>query len=483
MRCLTLADTLKRQGAQIRFVSRELPAHLRDMLAAKGMELVLLESESSPAAVDDLAHSHWLGTSQAHDVQATIKAISDQSWDWMVVDHYSLDARWEGSLRLVVKRILVIDDLADRRHDCDILLDQNLYAGMQTRYEGKVPSHCQLLLGPRYALLRDEFRSFREQVKPRDGLVKKLLVFFGGVDAENHTSLAIEAIAGLSADGLHVDVVIGAQHPCRSAIEERCAKLKYTCHVQTRRMAELMADADLAIGAGGSSTWERCCLGLPALSLCIAENQRKQIADAAEYGLLYAPSGVGDVLNMLKSHTQALLENPPLLRLISNNAIETVDGKGVERVANALGASAIEIRKATDMDSRNLFEWRNHPAIRSVSRNSAIICWEDHQSWLATTLADKDRILLIGYIESHPIGVVRFDMQGNEAEVSIYLVPKDGLAGLGGNLLLRAEHWLRLNRPDIRYVRAEVLGNNLRSQQLFLGANYQRNSVSFLKEL
>ncbi|MDO8208674.1 MAG: UDP-2,4-diacetamido-2,4,6-trideoxy-beta-L-altropyranose hydrolase, partial [Gallionella sp.] len=273
MRCLTLADALKQRGAQIRFVSRDLPLHLRDMLAAKDVEFVSLESDLTPPVTGDLAHAHWLGASQKQDAQATIQALSDQSWDSLVVDHYALDARWESALRGTARQIMVIDDIADRQHDCDVLLDQNFYADMQTRYAGKVPSHCQLLLGPRYALLRDEFRRFRDQVKPRTGAVKRILVFFGGVDADNYTGRAIEALSEIDVSGFHIDVVIGAQHPRLAEIEGMCAANGFVCHVQTNRMAELMAAADLAIGAGGSATWERCCLGLPALAFCTADNQ------------------------------------------------------------------------------------------------------------------------------------------------------------------------------------------------------------------
>lgn len=386
-------------------------------------------------------------------------------------------------MRVSARQIMVIDDIADRQHDCDVLLDQNYYVDMDTRYTGKVATSCQLLLGPRYALLRDEFRKLREQVKPRTGEVKRILVFFGGVDAGNYTGLAIQALTELGGKGINVDVVIGAQHPHRAQVETACVENGFICHVQTDRMAELMAAADLAIGAGGSSTWERCCLGLPALSICVANNQRKQIDDAAVEGLLYAPSGDGNLSSMLKIHTAALLESPPLLKLISNTAMKTVDGRGAIRVARVLGMSEIEIRRATDLDSQKLFEWRNHPAIRSVSRNSEPIKWEIHQSWFAAVLANKDRVLLIGYIKNQPVGVVRFDKEVDVAEVSIYLLPEGGFAGQGRGLLLSAERWLTLNHPEIKHIRAGVLCNNLPSQQLFLGANYRSDIFFYLKEL
>ncbi len=286
MRCLTLADALKQRGAQIRFVSRQLPPHLCDMLAAKGMELALLDNNNASAPpTDDLAHAHWLGTSQAQDAMDSIQALSGQTWEWLIVDHYALDARWESALRSIAKQIMVIDDIADRQHECDVLLDQNFYIDMHTRYIGKVPSHCQLLLGPRYAMLRDEFRQLHEQIKPRSGPVKRVLVFFGGVDADNYTGRAMEALYEIDIPQLYVDVVIGAQHPCREQIKAACVQHGFICHVQTGKMAELMAAADLAIGAGGSATWERCCMGLPSIVLVLAENQSKAAKDLEMAGV------------------------------------------------------------------------------------------------------------------------------------------------------------------------------------------------------
>ncbi len=483
MRCLTLATVIKKHGAHVRFVSRNLPEHLLDMLIEKDIELVSLMGDVAPSTDGGLAHSHWLDVSQEQDAQASIQALSDQQWDWIIVDHYALDARWEHSLRTSAKQIMVIDDIADRQHDCDVLLDQNFYADMQTRYVNKVPEHCQLLLGPSYALLRDEFRVMREQIKPRSGVVKNILVFFGGVDADNYTGLTLEVLAEIACKELNVDVVIGAQHPCREQILEACEMHAYVCHVQTEHMAELMAKADLAIGAGGSATWERCCLGLPTFGICIASNQRRQIEDAATEGLLYAPLDGGELMGVLKRHISALLENALLLKHMSASAMAFVDGRGVIRVNCVLSASDIEVKKASASDSQKLFEWRNHPTIRSVSRNPEPIAWESHQLWLTTVLADNDRTLLIGYLKNEPVGVVRFDKEEDVAEISIYLVPESGFTGLGRSLLISAEKWLKENRTDIKRVRANVLGGNEPSKRLFLGAKYRLELTSYLKEL
>ena len=338
MRCLTLADELKKQSAQILFISRNLPTHLSDMLTKKGMEYIPLGTDNKQESIDELAHADWLGTSQAYDAQITIQALANQSWDWIVVDHYALDERWENAVRENCKKLMVIDDLADRQHDCDVLLDQNYYTDMQMRYIGKVPNHCQLLLGPRYALLREEFRRLRKQFKRHTGEVKRILVFFGGVDPDNYTSLAIQALAELKITQ-QVDVVIGAQHPDCEQIQQSCIAHGYSCHVQTPLMAELMAAADLAIGAGGSASWERCCLGLPALLLAMADNQIK-IAKALDS--INACFYVGDKstvsLITIQISIRKLLDTPNQVRILSQQAFSLVDGDGSSRVCKELGS-------------------------------------------------------------------------------------------------------------------------------------------------
>lgn len=333
MRCLTLADGLRKRGVGIRFISRHLPTHLRELLIKRGHEFVPLLDSASESDIDKLSHSHWLGTSEKCDADDTIQALRDKKWDWLIVDHYALDAVWEGALRQIGSCILAIDDLADRQHDCDVLLDQNFYVDMQLRYVGKVPAHCQLLLGPCYALLRDEFRQMRKQVKPRTGPVKRVLMFFGGVDADNYTGRIVDALSEICVSDLHVDVVIGAQHPCCEQITEACAQHGFICYVQTDKMAELMAAADLAIGAGGSASWERCCLGLPALLVALADNQIN-IAKALDiFGAgIYAGTLKEASASVLRNAIVDLLSTPDQLGMLSEKAYSLVDGLGVDRV-------------------------------------------------------------------------------------------------------------------------------------------------------
>ncbi|HEY9192445.1 MAG TPA: UDP-2,4-diacetamido-2,4,6-trideoxy-beta-L-altropyranose hydrolase [Methyloversatilis sp.] len=476
-RCHSLADALRARGAQVTFICRQLSADAAERLRLAGHTVVGIDGAGKP---DELAHAAWLGGAQAEDAARTRAVLAHCAPDWLIVDHYALDARWERALREVAARIMVIDDLADRTHDCDLLLDQNLYADMALRYAQRVPAAARLLFGPRYALLRPEFTEVRD--RRRDGAVRCVLVFFGGVDAANQTGRVVALLPRALPAQVEVDVVIGLAHPHRAGIEAACAQSGYRCHVQTTRMAELMAAADLAIGAGGTAVWERCCTGLPALAWPVAENQRVQVATAADAGLLHAPLRVGDDDEALLRQIAAMCDSPGLLRAMSAAGAKAVDGAGVARVCRALGCTGVTMRPASAADGDDLFAWRNREAVRRVSRNSEAIPRPIHDEWLADTLARADRRLLVGERNGAPVGVVRFDLAGDEAEVSIYLAPGEHGAGAGGDLLAAAERWLALDRSaGVCKIRAEVAGDNVQSRHMFLSAGYLSDAVRFHK--
>ncbi|MBI4995418.1 MAG: UDP-2,4-diacetamido-2,4,6-trideoxy-beta-L-altropyranose hydrolase [Rhodocyclales bacterium] len=478
-RCQSLADMLQRRGADVTFICRHLTDGARERLAASGHEVRLIAGDG---ATDELPHSRWLGGAQDVDAAATRKIIAGRPVDWLVVDHYALDQRWECLLRDAVARIMVIDDLADRNHDCDLLVDQNLHEDMAERYDGRVPARARRMLGPRHALLRPEFAALRG--RRRDGSVRRVLVFFGGVDAGNQTGRVLRLMPSALPAGTAVDAVIGAAHPHRADIVALCQRLGYACHVQTPRMGELMAAADLAIGAGGTAIWERCCVGLPAVCWALAENQRSQVDAAARLGLLHAPARIGTDDAALAMQIAALCDSPGWLQAMAAAGGAQVDGAGVARVCRAMGCSGVELRRATAADSERLFGWRNREAVRRVSRNSAPIERAAHEHWLAATLARDDRCLLVGERDGQALGVVRFDIDGDAAEVSIYLAPGEHGAGAGGDLLAAAERWLLRNLPRrVCTLLAEVADDNAPSRQMFVSAGYRADATCYLKRI
>jgi UDP-2,4-diacetamido-2,4,6-trideoxy-beta-L-altropyranose hydrolase len=291
MRCKTLADELRDKGAEIHFICREHPGHLIHLLRNAGYITVALpeidkKDDASRTASDN--YVAWLAREQSQDARQTMEALSDFKPDWLVIDHYGIDITWERLLRPYIGNILVIDDLANRPHDCELLLDQNLYLGMEKRYSGLVPSTTRQLLGPRYALLRPEFRKARKTLRERDGIVRRILIFFGGVDPTGETEKSLLALQQLELTNISVKVVVGSNNPRTEIIQEKCSAIPYVSfHQQVSNMAELMEESDLALGAGGSTTWERCALGLPCLTIIVADNQRKSMLELMERGAIF----------------------------------------------------------------------------------------------------------------------------------------------------------------------------------------------------
>lgn len=340
MRCLTLANALKQHGAYTRFVSRHMPEHFRDMLATNGHEFTLLESSPVEVIADDLSHSHWLGTSQLDDALDSIRALADSSLDWLVVDHYALDMRWEKSLRQVAKSILVIDDLADRMHDCDLLLDQNL-GRLADGYADMVPKHCVVLTGPRYALLRPEFAALREYSLQRrkNASLKHILISMGGVDQPNATGQVLEALKLCSLPPeCRITVVMGGQAPGLLRVREIAGTMPWPTMVRVdiEDMAQVMADSDLAIGAAGTTSWERCCLGLPALLVVLADNQKEAASHMIKEGVAQAFRVDATLANTLGQYLREYLTHPDLLISVSKKASSVTEGDGCRQVVRVM---------------------------------------------------------------------------------------------------------------------------------------------------
>ena len=287
MRCLTLADRMRREGTEVHFICRDLVGNLNHLVHEQGFPLHVLPRHADDPSLS--GYAAWLTVAQETDARETGEVLCTLAPIMrLVVDSYALDEVWERIVRPLVGEIFVIDDLANRKHDCDILLDQNFYRTMQHRYDGLVPPSCKLLLGPSYALLREEFYAAKKKLRRRDGHLRRILVFYGGSDVTHETEKAVRALLHLSLPAVEVDVIIGGSNAHRMQIEELCAPHDFLhTYCAVSNMAEFMSNADLCLGAGGTTTWERGFLGLPAIVTAIAENQLAVCRDCADAGLIY----------------------------------------------------------------------------------------------------------------------------------------------------------------------------------------------------
>lgn len=325
MRCLTLAKQLRSHGIETTFICRNFKGNSILFLKSQGVKVIVLPFPNNTN--NDL---QWVRQNWEIDATETISLIKDfnNSIDLIIVDHYALDIQWERKLRPCTGRIMVIDDLADRQHDCDLLLDQNYYLNMEGRYNDLVPRNCKRLLGPNYALLREEFYQAAEKPRVRSGKIDRILLFFGGTDPTGETVKVLEAIRELSISNLQVDVVVGSANPRKNQIEKKCSEIpNVTYYCQVDNMAELMMKADLSIGAGGSTTLERCFLGLPTATVVTAKNQLETTHALSDKGVilywgLSSQLTSNDYKNRLKGLLKMKLMNKPALQFGFMNQIK-----------------------------------------------------------------------------------------------------------------------------------------------------------------
>ena len=330
MRCLALAGKLSEKGAMTYFICRESPGDLCSYLGKKGYRVfrilgnALKKKETKSPEDIDYPSAEW-----EKDALETADILDSlQKVDWLIVDNYGIDFRWEEKMRSHVEKIMVIDDLADRRHDCDILLDQNLYDNQEKRYNDLLPEGCLRLLGPGHTLLRQEFYEAGKKKRSRHGNVRRILVFFGGSDESNETAKALEAIRLIDRAEIIIDVVVGKNNPNKEAIEKQCMKsanINYYCQVDN--MAELISRADLSIGAGGSSMWERCALGLPSIIITIAHNQVEASSVLARKGAAWYAGPSEDVeADGLALLLKEVIHNKDSLKMAEKRALELMGG-------------------------------------------------------------------------------------------------------------------------------------------------------------
>lgn len=345
MRCLTLADALTAQGAECHFISRAHPGHLLDLTRQRGYtahSLEMPEQQAQAATSPTLAHAAWLGCDWQTDAAQTGTILASLQPDWLVVDHYALDQHWESALKSHYKKLMVIDDLADRAHRCDLLLDQNLGSQPQD-YAKRVPAHCQVFTGPHYALLRPEFAALRPyslQRRQAHTALGKVLITMGGVDQDNATAQVLQALktSALPAD-CRITAVMGLAAPWLQNVRELAAQMPWPTEVvvNVNDMAQRMADSDLAIGAAGSTSWERCCLGLPTLMVVLAINQQPGAQALAAAHAARLLGTVSDIATQLPLAAIELIDSDCQSRM-SLAASALTDGQGVGRILQAIGA-------------------------------------------------------------------------------------------------------------------------------------------------
>jgi len=341
MRCLSLADQLHKQGFKVHFVCRVHLGHMGELIVQRGHTLSLLpegrlSQKLQPNSISGSSYSHFLGETWDIDLAQTKQVLIGEIFDWLVVDHYGLDYRWEIGMRQFAKNIMIIDDLVDRKHDCDLLLDQT-FGRKMSDYKLLVPKHSMILAGSKNALLRPEFRrlrhySLKRRTKPK---LRQLLISMGGTDSSNATGRVLQVLKESSLPiECKIIVVMGASAPWLESVRNQVRELpwQHEVKVNVTTIAKLMSESDLAIGAAGSTAWERCCLGLPTIMFILADNQK----DVA-YGLEAAQAVILlDEISEIKESISFLNKYNEKLGDLTKASSQITDGSGLELVSQYL---------------------------------------------------------------------------------------------------------------------------------------------------
>ncbi len=487
MRCLTLADALADDGATCHFICRDLPGHMIKKVTARGHAVTALPTPTADQTVrlsEALAHpvhAPWAGVPLEDEIAQCAEVLAGLAPDRVIVDHYALDARWETQAVPRGVPVMAIDDLANRPHHCDILLDQNL-GREDADYEGLVPPHCVLLTGPRYALLRPEFARMRSaSLQRRHALsLNHVMISMGGVDIDNATGKTLELLSqippGDLVQNLQLSVVMGASAPHLDDVRRRVDGMPHHCvlALDVRDMAGLMAQADLAIGAAGGSSWERCCLGVPTLLVVLADNQRRGAEALAASGaaVLLGDTRSDTWLEELRKHLPATAATAQLQE-ISSAAASLVDGQGAARVVAQIRLHQDCLRPATRHDIGRVWEWRYGNNAMRFYRSSDVPDLDVHTAWMKKALSDPHRDLRIFCHAGQPVAHIRFDISTEdpaEAEIGICLSCAVRGQGIGQRALRLA---ISSSPKDVRRLYADVHRDNTASVRIFEKSGFE----------
>jgi len=457
MRCLAFAQAWQDAGGRVVFAMAQSTPAIDSRLHSEGMEIVQLEA--SPNSVQDVSDT----ASLANERQAA----------WVLVDGYRFDSEYQRNLHNAGLKLLFMDDLGQCEHYyADLVLNQNVHAS-DNLYASR-EAHTRLLLGPQFAMLRRNFRPWRKWQREITANGRKVLIMMGGSDPDNVTAFVLEALRKVKIDGLDVVAVLGGSNPHTNLLREFAnGSLPIQFVRDAANMPELMAWADVAVSAAGSTCAEMCLLGLPSILIDVAENQTPVAQELGRRGAaIHLGSSKKVTSAQIAERLQSLLLAGEQRVSLSQRSRELVDGEGAERVRAAIHGLDLRLRRVKAKDCRQLWEWANDPEVRPFSFATEPISWERHLEWFNSKLSDPNAALyLVMAANGIPAGQVRYQIDKTKAAVSISLAHPFRGKGCGKVVLAMAAQDL-FRTTAVTQIDAYVKPNNAASLRLFKRAGY-----------
>ena len=461
MRCLSLVQGLHPSDGKSRLVAAEMTPALEQRLQNAAIELSRLKTV--PGSEDD--------------AEQTLKIAKEIDASWIVVDGYRFDAEYQRAIKAAGFRLLFLDDYGHSEHySADLVLNQNLHASSAC-YERR-ESYTRLLLGTRYALLRREFLAYQDWKRETPALGRKILVTLGGADPDNVSSLVIQAIHSLR--DVETVLVVGGSNPNIESLRRDLTNSKtISLVVDAQNMPELMAWADVAVAAGGTTSWELAFMGLPSLVIVLADNQ---VDVATRLGSEGVSTNLGPFSKLraqdIAAKMRSLLDDATRRLSMGRLGRKLVDGNGVPKIITRMRAAKVVLRRASVEDSRRVWEWANDPGVRASAFSSDPIPWESHQKWFNAKLVSPHTSLFIGSNGAGiPFGQIRFDLiSEGEAEIDLNVDASNRKGGLG-SALIRAGVDEALKSPALQMVHARIKSDNVASMRAFEKAGFRRQEI------
>ena len=472
MRCIRLSKSLKKNNKNIFFIIKQSDyiSEIKSLLSKENLKLILLDNKNKKF-------------SYKSDAESTIKILKKKKIQKLIVDNYKIDSKWEKKVKKYIKKLIVIDDLANRNHYCDIIIDQNYVKNYKTRYDKIINKDCIKLLGPKFCINNQIKKKFNFNHKSKKLRVRRIFVFFSAVFIPRVYEMIVTLFSAKPFKHINIDFVIGNLEKKNFLKLKKSVNKNINLMITNKNIENLMSRADLAIGSGGTNTWERISIGLPSIVFCIANNQKK-ICEFLSKKKIINYLGLFNTGSRLKLKKEIIKtqNNYKNIRINSEENKHLIDGFGLERInffINKPLKEKIKLKKISFEDIDLMFNWVNDALVRKNSFMKKKIKYSDHKKWFEKKIFSNKSLILKLLLNNIPIGQIRYDKKSNFYEIDYSI--DEAFRNYGfGRIIIKKSIKKFFKKKTI--IRADVKQVNKQSIKIFKSLKFQEIESSSIKK-